>query len=1249
MSPRIETDTVRDVLFICAALVVVLVGVQAASVVLVPFLLALFLAIICNPLIHSLMRWRLPQWFAILLVLATVFFLGFLLARLVGQSLTDLTRSLPQYQRQLGVQLDVWIETLAVLNVQIDRQQVLAYLDPSVLMGMSIRLLGGLGGVMGNAFFILLTVVFMLLEAASIPGKVHLALHDPDMKLRQIDRFIEAVNHYLAIKTAISLGTGLLVGLMLWLLDVKYYVLWGVMAFLLNYVPNIGSIIAALPVLAQVIVLQGPMTAVLVAAGYLSINTVMGSIIEPRWLGRGLGLSTLVVFLSLMFWGWLLGPVGMLLSVPLTIIVKIALESTADGRWLAVLLGPAQELERELEASSEGGAPLFSPAPPGHFRPRLYQTSVERASRLFGRAGGLFGDFVRSPWVLSLQKKPWVSGLKAKTSEPLRRVALFYRSFVQLLSNIYRLGGTIMMSLTPNTPESGAEPWRSNLRGDLDAELAGPRPVWWWTGLAPQDSPGRQPDGTLTSLPQPNLATCTRQQALDYFNNGWTLTETLFSGLQGEEAFFRPPYHHLRHPMIFYYGHPPALYTNKLRVAGLIEQPLDPYFERLFETGVDEMRWDDMSKNTMRWPSIQEVHAYRQQVYRTVRHAIETHPGLASGHPPITQDHPLWALFMGFEHERIHLETSAVLIHELPLNLVRRPAEWPKLHPSAGRQPAVFPPRLGRDYPANALIGVPGQPVTLGKPADWPSFGWDNEYGRRETTVQPFQASRQLVSNGEFHAFVVDGGYRERRYWSDTGWEWRTFRNLKQPTFWVPDGPAGLNRFRLRTLFEVIDMPWDWPVEVNYHEAKAYCAWCAEQAGGPYRLPSEAEHQALRAETQRRAATLGVESDPVMNLDGATLIREQGWNLNLACGSSSPVAASRPTELGFHDVFGNVWQWLEDHFNPLPGARIHPYYDDFSTPCYDGQHQMMLGGSWVSTGDEASLWARFHFRPHFFQHAGFRLVRSAGDGGAVRLDQAGTSGQVYEDPQVLNEYLLLHYGAAQEQMPHAFGPRDATDFPVRCARWLLDAAREYGAPTEQALDVGCAVGRSSFELARGYDDVLGVDLSRAFIDAADALRRDGELRYFRKDEGRLGVMLNAMVDPAIDRSRVSFRQADAGALPAELEGFDAVLLANLLCRLPSPKALLGRLGGPRGLVKPGGLLAIFSPYSWLESFTPPEAWLGGYERDGQPVRTATALGEFLRAEGFEMLREADEPLVIREHARKYQYIVAHATLWRRVE
>jgi predicted PurR-regulated permease PerM len=355
----LKPQTLRDVLLICAALVVVLVGIQAASVILVPFLMALFIAIVCNPLIHWLMRWRLPQWAALSVVLVAIVLLGFLMAGLVGKSLTDLTGSLPQYRQQLDRQLDGLVASLARLNILIDRQLLLNYLDPQALMGLSVRLLGGLGKMMGDVFLILLTAVFMLLEASSIPGKIHLALHDPAMKMRQIDQFLGAVNHYLAIKTVVSLGTGLAVGLMLWLLDVQYFVLWGVMAFLLNYVPNIGSFIAALPVIVQVLVLQGPMMVVLVSLGYIVINTIMGNIIEPRWLGRGLGLSTLVVFLSLMFWGWLLGPVGMLLSVPLTIIVKIALEASPEGRWLAILLGPEQELEQALETSTRH-APLNS-------------------------------------------------------------------------------------------------------------------------------------------------------------------------------------------------------------------------------------------------------------------------------------------------------------------------------------------------------------------------------------------------------------------------------------------------------------------------------------------------------------------------------------------------------------------------------------------------------------------------------------------------------------------------------------------------------------------------------------------------------------------------------------------------------------------------------------------------------------------------------------------------------------------------
>ena len=178
----------------------------------------------------------------------------------------------------------------------------------------------------------------MLFEASSLPKKVHLALDDPHMRMRQVDRFLSSVNHYLAIKTLVSIGTGILVSTMLWMFGLDFFLLWGVLAFLLNYIPNIGSIIAAVPAMSLAILQLGPGAAGAIGLGYLVINTLMGNVVEPRYLGRGLGLSTLIVFLSLIFWGWLLGTVGMLLSVPLTMIIKIGLESSEEGKWLAVLL-----------------------------------------------------------------------------------------------------------------------------------------------------------------------------------------------------------------------------------------------------------------------------------------------------------------------------------------------------------------------------------------------------------------------------------------------------------------------------------------------------------------------------------------------------------------------------------------------------------------------------------------------------------------------------------------------------------------------------------------------------------------------------------------------------------------------------------------------------------------------------------------------------------------------------------------------
>ncbi|MDN4501143.1 AI-2E family transporter [Alteromonadaceae bacterium BrNp21-10] len=346
---QVKTSNSARILLVMASVVVILAGIKTASTVLVPFLLSIFIAISCYPLIELAGRYRVPRWLAILLVIMLIIVMGLFLAGLVGKSMNDFSAQMPMYQEKLGDKFALLSEKLAVLDIKIDRQQLLSYLDPGMAMGVVSNLLSSVGGVMTNFMLILLTVVFMLFEADSFPRKVHIALADPTMKIQHIDRFLKSVKNYLAIKTVVSLGTGILAGLLLYFLEVDHFMLWATAAFLLNYVPNIGSIIAALPPMLLALVQIGPSTAGFVGLGFFMINMVMGNVIEPRYMGRGLGLSTLVVFLSLIFWGWLLGAVGMLLSVPLTMIVKIALESNEDSRWLGMLLSSEDAAEAKAD------------------------------------------------------------------------------------------------------------------------------------------------------------------------------------------------------------------------------------------------------------------------------------------------------------------------------------------------------------------------------------------------------------------------------------------------------------------------------------------------------------------------------------------------------------------------------------------------------------------------------------------------------------------------------------------------------------------------------------------------------------------------------------------------------------------------------------------------------------------------------------------------------------------------------------
>jgi putative 4-mercaptohistidine N1-methyltranferase len=247
----------------------------------------------------------------------------------------------------------------------------------------------------------------------------------------------------------------------------------------------------------------------------------------------------------------------------------------------------------------------------------------------------------------------------------------------------------------------------------------------------------------------------------------------------------------------------------------------------------------------------------------------------------------------------------------------------------------------------------------------------------------------------------------------------------------------------------------------------------------------------------------------------------------------------------------------------------------------------------------------------------------------------------YESARMLGEYLLFHYGAPDEILPYPFGPIDALGFPERCVSL---GVRPEGLPSAaRALDVGCAVGRASFELARTCGEVLGIDRSRQFIAAACRLCEDGVVSYDRVDEGLLTTRLQAHVPTDIDRSRVQFRASDAQSLPQDLGQFDVVLAANLIDRLPDPRRFLDRLPG---LVRQGGQLILTSPYTWLPDFTPIGAWLGGFVHAGHPVKTLQALDQAL-APAFRRTATLDLPFLIREHSRKFQWSVAQLTRWAR--
>lgn len=677
-----------------------------------------------------------------------------------------------------------------------------------------------------------------------------------------------------------------------------------------------------------------------------------------------------------------------------------------------------------------------------------------------------------------------------------------------------------------------------------------------------------------------------REEIKKQFLQTYELDEKLFDLLKDKESLYQQP-NRLRHPLIFYYGHTATFFVNKLALANIIKKRVNPKFESIFAIGVDEMSWDDLNSRHYTWPTYEETKAYRNEVKQIILDLIDT----LSFTMPINWDSSMWIILMGIEHENIHIETSSVLLRELDIKFLKTEEIF------------SYKNEALTTYPKNELLEVKGSTITLQKNRENPIYyGWDNEFSFHKAIIKDFQASKYLVSNGEFLEFVKEGGYNKPEFFSTEGKEWLDFTQAKHPHFWIKKEDS----YFLREINRVIPLALNYPVDINIYEAEAFCKYKSLKLGFEVRLPSEDEYYALYNYTNAQ---------------------EKEANIGLIQFNQSSVDKYKFDD--FYDVIGNVWQWSLTPIYPFDDFIAHPIYDDFTTPTFDDRHALMKGGSFISLGNETLKEARYAFRKHFFQHAGFRYVKS------INEYRTKLNDNVYETDELIAQYCDFHYGSEN------FGVKN---FCLNSVELLNPYLKNIN--KKKALDLGCSVGRSTFELAKIFDDVIGIDFSTNFINVGVKLKIYDSLIYKVKKEGEIfeekAVSLKELGLEKI-KEKVTFMQGDACNLKDIYTCFDLIFCSNLIDRLYYPQKFLDDI--PSRINK-DGLLVLLSPYTWLEDYTPKENWLGGYIKDNKEVKTLDTLKENLLVD-FELLETIDVPFVIKETSRKYQHTISQMSIWKK--
>ena len=681
-----------------------------------------------------------------------------------------------------------------------------------------------------------------------------------------------------------------------------------------------------------------------------------------------------------------------------------------------------------------------------------------------------------------------------------------------------------------------------------------------------------------------------RKEILNYFEKTWAIDEKLYTQLKSDEVF----YHRgdpLRHVLLFYLGHTAVFFINKLFLAKIIDIRINPEFESIFAIGVDEMSWDDLNEKNYNWPSVPEVREYRVKAKQLITDVILKTPL----NLPIRWEDPFWIILMGIEHERIHLETSSVLIRQLPLNEVIS-GLFGKICLERGIAPI------------NEFLPVSGNEMKLGKPLDHPLYSWDNEYGNYTEKVEDFKTTKYLVSNGEFLGFIKDNGYQNKEYWTEEGWSWRNFKKAEMPLFWRKEA----DNFSLRLVAEEIPMPWNWPVEVNYLEAKAYCNWKTAKEGKTFRLPTEAEWMRLTE---------------VCDIPDELEWEKAPGNINLE-HFASPCPVDKFQTGDFFDVIGNVWQWTETPITGYAGFKVHPMYDDFSTPTFDGQHNLIKGGSWISTGNEATRHARYAFRRHFYQHAGFRMVESE------------TALVIHNDEYETDREVAI---SCEANWGDAFDFN--ANFSVLLSQFILQNIQDE--TIKNVLDLNADTGRLAFELAPFFKNITALDFSARFIRMPIQLQEKGFIRYIVKDEGELVFYREILLSDfelGADKEKILFMQADANNLKPLYTGYDLIIVPNLLEELICPILFLQKI---HERLNENGWLIITSTYEWELTDVKPEHRPGGFKRDGEPVTSLEGIKSILN-EKFNLVNEPENiTLTIRKSSRITEQRLSEVSVWRK--